>query len=320
MSTETGAEERRLSRSNSESEKDAHEEASHVDTNCQLISNATSEVDVEKKQAQHFVGKDRNLDGSSTLGKTKEGKETLETQTGINRNDVTPGDGSRQIIAVSANKNPTAFFQLARKFLMTNEMCDLSALEGAIVSAVDAAHLLERSKLASIVRIHTSYVNVEPKRRRQVSYQRGEVISESIVEGTTTTTAKTDAFPSLEGELPSSKSNVAGVTTTMDDPSQTPSLSSSSISASKKIMMSAAQQTGQRYTSASSNRNLTSPSGGSRELRRARILVTVKRTESYKRWLEENPSQRQAIIAGTANMTAEDIVGGDSSNKASSIT
>lgn len=66
--------------------------------------------------------------------------------------DLIPGDGSRSIIAVSANKNPTAFFQLARKFLMTNEMCDLSALEGAIVSAVDAAHLLERSKLASIVR------------------------------------------------------------------------------------------------------------------------------------------------------------------------
>ncbi len=66
--------------------------------------------------------------------------------------ELIPGDGSRQIIAVSANKNPTAFFQLARKFLMTNEMCDFSALEGAIVSAVDAAHLLERSKLASIVR------------------------------------------------------------------------------------------------------------------------------------------------------------------------
>lgn len=33
-----------------------------------------------------------------------------------------------------------------------------------------------------------------------------------------------------------------------------------------------------------------------RELRRARIVITVKRTESYKRWLEENPLQ--AIIAG----------------------
>lgn len=58
----------------------------------------------------------------------------------------------RQVIAVSASKGPTAFFNLARKFLVTDEMCDLSALEGAIVSAVDAAHLLERSKLATIVR------------------------------------------------------------------------------------------------------------------------------------------------------------------------
>lgn len=62
------------------------------------------------------------------------------------------GEPPRQVIAVSASKSPAAFFNLARKFLVTNEMCDLSALEGAIVSAVDAAHLLERSQLATIVR------------------------------------------------------------------------------------------------------------------------------------------------------------------------
>jgi len=61
----------------------------------------------------------------------------------------------RQVIAVSASKGPAAFFNLARKFLATDEVCDLSALEGAIVSAVDAAHLLERSKLATIVRLLT---------------------------------------------------------------------------------------------------------------------------------------------------------------------
>lgn len=66
----------------------------------------------------------------------------------------------RQVIAVSASKNPAAFFNLARRFLMTDEYCDLSALEGAIVSAVDAAHLLERSKLATIVRYvkHFGYI------------------------------------------------------------------------------------------------------------------------------------------------------------------
>jgi hypothetical protein len=58
----------------------------------------------------------------------------------------------RQVIAVSATKGPTAFFNLARKFLVTDEICDLSALEGAIVSAADAAHLLVRSKLATIIR------------------------------------------------------------------------------------------------------------------------------------------------------------------------
>jgi hypothetical protein len=67
----------------------------------------------------------------------------------------------RQVIAVSASKSPAAFFNLARKFLVSNEVCDLSALEGAIVSAVDAAHLLERSKLAKIVRYaFNGHINV----------------------------------------------------------------------------------------------------------------------------------------------------------------
>jgi len=66
--------------------------------------------------------------------------------------DAPEDETPRQVIAVSASKGPAAFFNLARKFLVTDEMCDLSALEGAIVSAVDAAHLLERSQLATIVR------------------------------------------------------------------------------------------------------------------------------------------------------------------------
>lgn len=43
---------------------------------------------------------------------------------------------------------------------------------------------------------------------------------------------------------------------------------------------------------------------GGRELRRARIVITVRRTESYKRWLEENPLQ--AIIASEENERAEE--------------
>jgi len=37
-------------------------------------------------------------------------------------------------------------------------------------------------------------------------------------------------------------------------------------------------------------------SNTTRELRRARIVITVRRTQSYKAWLEENPLQ--AVIAG----------------------
>ena len=79
-----------------------------------------------------------------------QGSATTETEAESTSTDQ--GEPPRQVIAVSASKSPAAFFNLARKFLVTNEMCDLSALEGAIVSAVDAAHLLERSQLAQIVR------------------------------------------------------------------------------------------------------------------------------------------------------------------------
>ena len=152
MSTEAGAEKRRLSRS-SESEKGAFEDGTVGGIKSSDKSNVLCHLDEQSSKGEkHFGEEDQKKDEGSILGKTNEGKDSVKTSSNINRNNVIPGDGSRQIIAVSANKNPTAFFQLARKFLMTNEMCDLSALEGAIVSAVDAAHLLERSKLASIVR------------------------------------------------------------------------------------------------------------------------------------------------------------------------
>lgn len=45
---------------------------------------------------------------------------------------------------------------------------------------------------------------------------------------------------------------------------------------------------------------------GGRELRRARILITVKRTESYKQWLLENPLQ--AILAvGSSDESEEEV-------------
>jgi len=85
---------------------------------------------------------------------------TLEADTTVTESELSSERGNdegateqiRQVIAVSVSKSPSAFFNLARKFLITDEECDLSALEGAIVSAVDAAHLLERSKIGTIVR------------------------------------------------------------------------------------------------------------------------------------------------------------------------
>jgi hypothetical protein len=42
-------------------------------------------------------------------------------------------------------------------------------------------------------------------------------------------------------------------------------------------------------------------------MRRARIVITVKRTDSYRKWLEENPLQ--AIIAGDAGDEDDEEVG-----------
>jgi len=145
-------------------------------------------------------------------------------------------DQPRQVIAVSASKGPAAFFNLARKFLVTDEYCDLSALEGASVAAVDAAHLLEKSKLATIVRVNTSYVTVEPKRKKQQQ------------QGT-----------EQQKQPPNESTQLASQT---------------------------------QYSDEQERRSST------RELRRARIVITVRRTESYKVWLEDNPHRTVIADAG----------------------
>eukprot|EP00540_Astrosyne_radiata_P004501 CAMPEP_0116828274 /NCGR_PEP_ID=MMETSP0418-20121206/3567_1 /TAXON_ID=1158023 /ORGANISM="Astrosyne radiata, Strain 13vi08-1A" /LENGTH=265 /DNA_ID=CAMNT_0004457149 /DNA_START=35 /DNA_END=832 /DNA_ORIENTATION=+ len=171
------------------------------------------------------------------------------------------GDKPRQVIAVSASKGPAAFFNLARKFLVTDEMCDLSALEGAIVAAVDAAHLLERSKLATIVRVQTSYVTVEPKRKK--------------------------SQPQPDTTLPGSEKQT--------QPGFVASISSAETARPESGGVAVGGKEGQTKGKGSSGR----------ELRRARIVITVRRTEGYKQWLEENPLQ--AIIAGDGD---EDVEGG----------
>ena len=123
------------------------------------------------------VGTDATTIGISSLSladKAKDAKSPTTPPTPSTLEAVTTGTGSdldisehrdtedgtklpepekpRQVIAVSVSKSPSAFMNLAKKFLVTDEECDFSALEGAIVTAVDAAHLLERSKIATIVR------------------------------------------------------------------------------------------------------------------------------------------------------------------------
>ena len=124
-----------------------------------VTSNVKELVDIDKLAktgiGHHPIkrGDQSSSPSSSILPKTTDSTtDEYESSTTGTGDSHQTSISSRQVIAVSASKGPAAFFNLARKFLMTDEVVDLSALEGAIVSAVDAAHLLERSKLASIAR------------------------------------------------------------------------------------------------------------------------------------------------------------------------
>lgn len=172
----------------------------------------------------------------------------------------------RQVIAVSVSKGPSAFFNLARKFLVTDEECDLSALEGAIVSAVDAAHLLERSKIAAIVKIETSYVTVEPKKRREYRPSRGA-------------SEEASGSPLIETGQASSA--------TRTHERQPQEIDSSLPAAARPLRENQPGPPIDTSTAASSGKGKSS----SGTLRRARIVITVKRTDSYKKWLAENPIQ-----------------------------
>ena len=194
-------------------------------------------------------------------------------------------ESPRQTIAVSVSKGPSAFFNLARKFLVTDETCDLSALEGAIVSAIDAAHLLERSKIATITRyvlfvivfdcllfvcircasshhlnivfiilhrLQTSYVAVEPKKKKDRAASTGD---QPTSHGSLPTPAES-AAPTAAAAASASSRNDRSQPLAMDSPSVT------------------------------EQQNL--PEG---TLRRSRIVITVKRTDAYVQWLKENPIQ-----------------------------
>jgi hypothetical protein len=110
-------------------------------------------------------------------------------------------------------------------------------------------------------RVHTSYVTVEPKRRKQAMQQEensppGKAVS---------TSGDTSAIPSTPETVTSSETGITG-------------------------------QNQEQGSSRKGAQGKQRSNAGVRELRRARIVITVRRSESYKQWLQENPLQ--AIIAG----------------------
>jgi len=201
---------------------------------------------------------------SHTTPTTQEAETTTtECSSEHGRDEVLPSpDNARQMIAVSVSKGPSAFFNLARKFLVTDEECDLSALEGAIVSAVDAAHLLERSKIATIVRIQTSYVSVEPKKRKEY--------------GPTKVGEKSQRSPQTE----------SGATAATTEP---PKTIESSLPFAAELGHSEVEQPVASTVDSSISATAGKTKSSSGTLRRARIVITVQRTEAYKTWLLDNP-------------------------------
>lgn len=191
--------------------------------------------------------------------------ETVPTRTDSDPS-FEPGHGEsheRQVIAVSVSKGPSAFFNLARKFLVTDEECDLSALEGAIVSAVDAAHLLERSQIATISRVQTSYVTVDPKKKKEL-------------------------YVAQEGSSQFHHQHMQ----------QSPPIMATSLGTSPALdALAAAAQIGRENMEQSmAALHSSRQRGNAGTLRRARMIITVHRTQAYKKWLEENPVQD--IITG----------------------
>jgi hypothetical protein len=114
-------------------------------------------------------------------------------------------------------------------------------------------------------RVQTSYVSVEPKRRKQ-------------------------APPSPHPTQPQQPGGVPPAGPSMALPPASPVAvpAVSGVAGTPQLHVGVVADPGQQQR----------PRRGSsgRELRRARIVITVRRTENYKRWLEENPLQ--AIIAG----------------------
>lgn len=127
-----------------------------------------------------------------------------------------------------------------------------------------------------VIRVHTSYVTVEPKRRKQTP-QQGE---------------QEDEDGSSQG----------GTGSSQQGPSSAAASSQAAIQHQDEARATAPSHTTRQGGTRSSG-------SGGRELRRARIVITVRRTESYRRWLDENPLQ--VIIAGDVDEADSDRARGE---------
>jgi hypothetical protein len=70
------------------------------------------------------------------------------------------GGGDTRFVPVSVSKTARAYFNIARKALETHRRVELSALEAAVVIAVDASFLLTRAKMGTVERVNTAFVQV----------------------------------------------------------------------------------------------------------------------------------------------------------------
>jgi len=129
--------------------------------------------------------------------------------------------------------------------------------------------------------VNTSYVTVEPKRRKQTSKEQED-------ESTQTRS------PTAESPTPSGGPRSGSVSSISPAPDAKPSAQPS------QTQDQVTMQQAEAGVPPSARQGSGRSSG--RELRRARIVITVRRTESYKRWLEENPLQ--AIIASEGEADA----------------
>ena len=177
-------------------------------------------------------------------------------------------------------------------------------------------HVLYVSFLCSLsIRVQTSYVSVEPKRKKQVPQQQQQEDESSLLvqPASSSESTKEDANVNLAGargvggEDETEPETDSGKTTPEKNPLRSTQPETGPSSTSTKSPTATSTPPTAKHTTTGQQRSGSRPSstgGGGRELRRARIVITVRRTENYKRWLEENPLQ--AMIASEGEATTED--------------